>query len=56
MTTEQRVYEAQKKIEWLIDGYFRNYVLISIGPSKHITSEWITKHYNTNMSYFRPNY
>ncbi len=51
---QQRIYESIKIIEWLVNGYGVNYVLKACGPSKHITSEWIVKHYNVEMDYFKP--
>ncbi len=53
LTLEQKIYEAQKVIEWLVDGYNTN-LLLKNGLATHITSQWIVDHYNVEMDYFRP--
>lgn len=49
---DDRFYAANQIIKWLVDGYFTNCVLGGVGPSKHITKEWIVENYNVEMSYF----
>ncbi len=53
MTIEQRIYEANKIMEWFIDGYFTNCILKCIA-GKGIDAEWIVRHFNVEMDYFRP--
>ena len=53
MTTEQRIYESQKIMDWLIDSYFTNLILKN-KLKEGITAEWIVKNYNVEMEYFRP--
>lgn len=54
MTTEQRLYELEKKIDWLIDGYFTNCILKSTEGKFCISTEWIVQCYNVEIIYFRP--
>jgi hypothetical protein len=54
MDIDSMFYEAQKKIEWLVDGYFINCLLPGTKGKFYIPTEWIVKHYNVEMEYFRP--
>lgn len=56
MKIEERIYEAIKKLEWLIDGYHVNCILPFTKGKFFISTEWIVKHYNVDISYFKPKY
>jgi len=43
--------EKSKILNWLIHGYGR--IGIPISGVKVLTKEWIVKHYNVEMSYFK---
>lgn len=49
---EDKLYELQKIMDWLIDGYGTNLIL-RFGLAKGITAEWIVRNYNVEMDYFR---
>jgi tRNA(Glu) U13 pseudouridine synthase TruD len=49
---DRKVYEAQKRIEWFINGYFIHCIPSIMWNS--LTTERIVELYNVDMNFFRP--
>jgi hypothetical protein len=47
---EKELFILRRKLNWFINGYSIHG--ITWNQFKHLTPEWIVKHYNVEMSYF----
>jgi len=52
MTIYEEFYEASKRMEWFINGYFIHCIPSSMWST--LTTERIVELYNVEMEYFRP--
>ena len=52
MTIDEQIYEANKRMEWFIDGYFIHGIPSSMWSK--IPTRRIVMLYNVEMEYFRP--
>lgn len=50
---EQELFILRRKLDWFIDGIGRH--CMTWNQFKHLTPEWIVKHYNVEIPYFKLN-
>lgn len=51
LTIDEQLYELKQRLNWFISGIGRHG--ITWNQFKYLTAEWIVKHYNVEMTYFR---